>query len=311
MNKIKDAQAILLNLGMPTAQCNEISALTFLALCGIKNTTNWEKATRKSLTVTKGVMSFIAENYKKEYAPNTRETFRRQVLHQFVQGGIADYNPDNPNLPTNSPHAHYAVTQAALKVAKAFETDNFKTEVQAFIKNQGTLLEIYQKKRYKTKVPVTLPDGHKIELSPGKHNKLQALIVKDFAARFLKKPVVLYLGDTAKKNLHIEYEHFAELGIKITEHDKLPDVVILDSKTKWLFLIEAVTSHGPMTPKRVVELEEMFKNYSQGLIFVSAFLDFAEFKRHSKDIAWETEVWIANFPEHMIHYNGDKFFGPK
>ena len=86
-------------LGLPTAQQNEISAYTLLALCGIKPRDNWSKATRKSLKVTKGIMAFVLDVHKKEYAPNTRETFRRQVLHQFVQARIADYNPDNPKLP--------------------------------------------------------------------------------------------------------------------------------------------------------------------------------------------------------------------
>ena len=37
MSKIDDAQKILKELGLPTAQQNEISAYTLLALCGIKN----------------------------------------------------------------------------------------------------------------------------------------------------------------------------------------------------------------------------------------------------------------------------------
>jgi len=96
----------------------------------------------------------------------------------------------------------------------------------------------------------------------------------------------------------------------VSHHEKLPDIVLLDMHRNWLFLVEAVASHGPMNPKRVLELREVFKNSGHGLVFVSAFHDFAEFKRHSKDISWETEVWIADFPEHMIHYNGDKFLGP-
>jgi type II restriction enzyme len=96
-----------------------------------------------------------------------------------------------------------------------------------------------------------------------------------------------------------------------TFHDKLPDIILLDTTKRWLFLIEAVTSHGPMNPKRVFELQKMFNGSKCGLVFVSTFLDFAEFKQHSKDISWETEVWIAAFPDHMIHFNGDKFMGPR
>ena len=103
-----------------------------------------------------------------------------------------------------------------------------------------------------------------------------------------------------------DYSHTAE-----SEHDKLPDVELYDEKRQWLFLIEAVTSHGPMTPKRVVELGKMFARCKAGCIYVSAFPDFAEFRKHLKHIAWETEVWIAEIPDHLIHFNGDRFLGPR
>ena len=101
------------------------------------------------------------------------------------------------------------------------------------------------------------------------------------------------------------------LHFPITEHDKLPDVVIYDEKRNWIFLVEAVTSHGPMSYKRVLEIELMLANCPAGLIYVSAFPDMAEFRRHTSKIAWDTEVWIAELPDHLIHYNGDRFLGPR
>lgn len=255
-------------------------------------------------------MSFIKDNYGRDYAPNTRETFRRQVLHQFVQGRIADYNPDEPDLPTNSPKAHYSISEAAVTVVRSFGLPDYKKQVTNFKKAQGSLTEIYERNRESQHVPVTLPTGEKFNLSPGKHNELQASIIKEFAPRFLATPQVLYFGDTAKKRLVLDTASFILLNVNVTDHDKLPDIVLLDATKKWLFLIEAVTSHGPMNPKRVFELRKMFKDSKCGLVFVSAFPDFSEFKRHSKDISWETEVWISSFPEHMIHYNGDKFLSP-
>lgn len=137
--------------------------------------------------------------------------------------------------------------------------------------------------------------------------------VKTYVAkpRFAQGAKPLYLGDTAKKNLYVDVDGLAKLGIPITDHDKLPDVVLYDSKRKWLFLIEAVTSHGPMSPKRVFELQKMLKACKAGCVYVSAFPDSTEFKKHVKDIAWETEVWLADVPEHLIHFNGDRFFGPR
>lgn len=99
MGKIEDAKKILKALGLPQAQQNEISAYTLLALCSIKKNDGWSKARQQSLKVTKGIMQFVKDNYKRNYAPNTRETFRRQVLHQFVQAGIAHYNPIIQNCP--------------------------------------------------------------------------------------------------------------------------------------------------------------------------------------------------------------------
>ena len=140
---------------------------------------------------------------------------------------------------------------------------------------------------------------------------MQAAIVQDFAARFAQESEVLYLGDTANKDLYVDKKKLKELGIPIDEHSKLPDVVLFDTKKNWLFLIEAVTSHGPVSPKRVIELEELLKGCKAGKVYVSAFPDFAEFKKHSTNIAWETEVWVVDFPEHMIHFNGDRFMGPR
>ena len=311
MTKIEEAQTILNELGLPNAQKNEISGYTLLALCNIKENDKWSNALRKSHGVTKGIMAFISENYHKEYAPNTRETFRRQVLHQFVQAGIADYNPDSPNIPVNSPNAHYSISEIALDTIKSFHTKKWKKALGLFKKEVGELKLIYSKNRELSRVPIVLENGKVLLLSPGKHNKVQAAIVEEFASRFAQGSMLLYLGDTENKDLHIEKEKLESLGIPITEHSKLPDVVIFDESKNWLYLIEAVTSHGPMSPKRLLELGEFLKNCNSGKIFVSAFPDFTEFKKHTSEIAWDSEVWIMDFPEHMIHFNGDRFLGPR
>lgn len=310
MSKIEEAQEILKALGLPVAQQNEMSALTLLALCNIKEIDSWAKATRQSLGVTKGIMSFVAENYEKSYAPNTRETFRRQVLHQFVQGRIADYNPDEPNLPVNSPRAHYAISEVALSAIQKYGTPQWKNAAKSFIGKIGSLTEAYEKERSMNLIPVTI-DGEEIKLSAGKHNEVQAAVIEQFAPRFTGGAKVLYLGDTANKGLHINKEYLEQIGIPITEHSKLPDVIIYDEERDWLFLIEVVTSHGPVSPKRMLELEDFLKDSKVGRIYVTAFPDKSEFKKHIADIAWETEVWIADNPDHMIHFNGDRFIGPR
>ena len=286
MSKIEEAQEILKALGLPSAQYNEMAALTFLAVCNIKENDKWAKATRQSLGVTKGIMTFVNENYGKSYAPNTRETFRRQVLHQFVQARVVDYNPDNPSLPVNSPRAHYALTSEVLEVVKTYKTRNWKKALKNFLDTVGKLSEVYLKERELIQIPVVLQNGEVLKLSAGKHNEVQAAIVEQFAPRFANGGTLLYLGDTAKKDLFVDEKGLKDLGIPINQHSKLPDVVIYDNKRKWLFLIEAVTSHGPVSPKRLLELEDFLKNCKVGKVYVTAFPDMSEFKKQSNNVAW-------------------------
>ncbi len=288
-----------------------MSALTLLALCNIKETDNWTNAQKVSLGVSKGIMTFMQDYYQRDYAPNTRETVRRQVLHQFVQAGIADYNPDIPNLPVNSPRAHYAISVLALETIKTYGTTDWNKSANKFKKEIGELTKIYRKSRDIEKIPLKISKNKTLLLSPGKHNEVQAAIIEQFAPRFAKGSKLLYVGDTEKKDLFIDKAILKKIGIPIDKHSKLPDVVLFDKDKNWLFLIEAVTSHGPISPKRIFELEELLKNCSAGKVYVTAFPDFTEFKKHSKEIAWETEVWIMDMPDHMIHFNGDKFVGPR
>lgn len=311
MSKIEEAQTILKDLGLPKSQQNEISALTLLALCNLKPKDSWKKSEKISLGVSKGIMKFISEVYDKEYAPNTRETVRRQVLHQFVQARIADYNPDIPDLPVNSPRAHYALSEEALEVIQTFKTKKWKTNAKEFRDSVANLAKEYTKKKAVVRVPVKLPNGKTLNLSAGKHNEVQAAIVEQFRPLFAKGSKLLYLGDTEQKNLYTDTKTLEKIGIPIDEHSKLPDVVLYDKKRNWLFLIEAVTSHGPVSPKRMKELEEMLSKCKAGKVYVTAFPDFKEFKKWSNKIAWETEIWICEMPGHMIHFNGDRFLGPR
>jgi type II restriction enzyme len=309
--RIEEAKEILRALGLPRAQCNSMSALTLLALAGVGRDGKWSDAEARSLTVTKGIMEFVRTEYRRRYAPNTRETFRRQVLHQFVQALVVEYNPDDPLLPVNSPKAHYRLSEPALKVIESFGTRKWVRALAQFRKDRAPLIEVYAAKRARRMIPVQLSDGRTVTLSAGRHNEIQAAIIKEFAPRFAPGAILLYLGDTALKALLREEERLRALGLRLDAHGKLPDVILLDEKRGWLYLVEAVASHGPVSPKRAAELRELFAPSTLALIFVTAFSDFVEFRKHVRDIAWETEVWVAEFPDHLIHYNGDRFMGPR
>ena len=118
------------------------------------------------------------------------------------------------------------------------------------------------------------------------------------------------MGDTTKKNLFLDEDKLKKINFFELAHDKLPDVIAYSEKKNWLYLIEAVTTANPITELRRSVLLRAASACTADLIFVTAFLDRDTYRKFAKDIAWETEVWIADAPEHMIHFNGDKFLGP-
>jgi hypothetical protein len=306
MSKTTEAVAVLKELGLPRAQQNERSALTLLALLDLRENAQWSESRRRIVRV-HDVLVFVQEHYGKRYAENTRETIRRQTIHQFEQAGIVMRNPDDPSRATNSPKNVYEITDPALAVIKQYGTPGWMAALRRFIKEKGRLIDRYEKRKKRCFKSVNLPDGASINLSPGKHNELQIKIIQELRPRFCAKAKVLYVGDAARKLLYRDEKCLTELNIPITRHDKLPDVVLYDPLSNRLFLIEAVTAHGPISPKRQIELEQVLEKCKARRVYISAFPDFAEFKRHIDNIAWETEVWIEINPDHMIHFNGPKF----
>ncbi len=307
--KIDQALEIITALGMPQAQQNERSALTFLALANLHPESKWEDIERPMMGVTQ-IMDWCRDVYGKEYAPNTRETFRRQTLHQFLDGGLCLYNPDKPDRPVNSPKACYQFTTELFDVLQKHGTDNWGLVLEDWLKNRETLTAQYAMEREMEMIPLTLDDGLEIRLSPGVHSQLIRDIVTEFGPRFAPGSEVIYLGDTGAKEDFFRKEKLAKLGVTVNRKGKLPDVVLYWPEKNWLLLIESVTSHGPVDGKRHGELSKLFKNAKPGLVYVTAFPDRKVMTKYLSDISWETEVWTADAPTHMIHFNGDRFLGP-
>jgi len=159
-------------------------------------------------------------------------------------------------------------------------------------------------------LPLQLEEGHKIMLSPGGQNFLIKKIIKDLCSLFTPGGYLIYVGDTHSKWAYYDAGKLATLGVTIEEHGKIPDVVVHHVKKNWLVLIEAVTSHGPVNPKRRQELTKLFAGSSAGLVFVTAFIDRHAMLKYLNDISWETEIWVAESPTHLIHFNGERFLGP-
>jgi hypothetical protein len=308
-DKIAEALHILELLGMPRAQQNERSALCLLALLNLKKTMPWAAAESPLIGITP-MMDFARSAYKRIYAPNTRETFRRQSIHQLVDAGIALYNPDDPSRPVNSPKAVYQIEPQALELLQSFGTLSWKPTLEAYLRTRQTLAARYAKQREMNKLSVTLGDGATIGLSPGAHNQLIKAIIEEFAPRFAPGSTLLYAGDTGDKWAHLDRQKLSELGIELDGHGKMPDVILYYPAREWLLLIESVTSHGPVNGKRHDELTRLFSKSKAGLVYVTAFPSRSIMAAYLSEIAWETEVWCADAPTHLIHFNGARFLGP-
>ena len=307
--KIDEALEILRALGLPAAQQNERSALTLLALLDLKPETAWVNASSPLRGITQ-MMDFFSKHYGKTYKPNTRESVRRQTVHQFLDAGIIIPNPDNPKRPINSGKTVYQIEPAILEVIQCFGTDEFERCLRAHLINIETLQRKYAQEREMNRIPVVLPDGQTFTLSPGGQNVLISKVISEFCERFTPKGRVLYVGDADEKWMVFDEKGFRKLGIMVNAHGKMPDVVIYFKKKDWLVLIEAVTSHGPIDPKRQAELKRLFAPCKDRLVFVTAFLTRKDLIKFLGQISWETEVWVAESPDHLIHFNGERFLGP-
>jgi len=135
-------------------------------------------------------------------------------------------------------------------------------------------------------------------------------VIEHFCPAFAPGGVVIYIGDTENKFVHLETAGLAALGVTLNSAAKIPDVIVHYTAKNWLLLIEAVTSAGPVDGKRRKELKDLFVGCKAGLVFVTAFENRRTMQSFVSHIAWESEVWIAEDPDHMIHFNGDRFLGP-
>jgi len=252
----------------------------------------------------------VAEKDRTKYAPNTRETIRDEAVKYFVEEGLLVKNPDDPGRPTNSGKTVYQIEPTALNLCRAFKTAKWGASLKLYLAAKEDIKRELHRVRDLARIPVRLPTGKEITLSPGGQNPLIKAFIEEFCTRFVPGGVVLYVGDAENKFQHFENEYFACLGVKIDSAAKMPDVVVHDPKREWLVIGEAVTSAGVVDGKRRRELKELFAGFRHGLVFVTAFENRDAMGRFLSQISWETEVWIADNPDHVVHFNGERFLGP-
>lgn len=307
--KLKDAMTILRALGFGPRQSNEVAGYVLLAMLDLGRRTDWKDAADPLRGITP-IIDFVAAKYRLRYAPNTRETIRDEAVKYFVEEGLLVKNPDNPARPTNSGKTVYQIEKAALRLCRTFKTPQWDGALERYLAAREEIKRELQRARELARIPVLLPDGGQITLSPGGQNPLIKAFIEEFCRRYVPGGTVLYVGDAENKFQHYEAEYFMRLGIEVDSAAKMPDVVVHDPKREWLVIGEAVTSAGVVDGKRRRELKELFGGFRSGLVFVTAFATRADMGRFLGQISWETEVWIAEDADHVVHFNGERFLGP-
>lgn len=311
----EEARRLLKLFEFDEKRTNDMAARTLLSLLNLREGDTWDQATNNRIGV-RGLMDWMRNNLDFPIAENSRETIRREVLHQFVAAAFCEHNDDDPDRPTNSSKNVYRVSPNALSVIRMYSGSNddtsseFRIALEEYLAYAPSLVELQREERKIHKIPVRMPSNEIAYINPGGQNKLIKSMVEEFCPRFAPGGQVLYIGDADSKTSNYNKELLSSLGINLDMHGKMPDLVVYQKDKNWLFLMEAVTTHGPVNPLRKKDLESLFGGSEAGIVYVSCFPNRQVLRSYLMDIAWETEVWLESDPTHMIHFNGSRFMGP-
>ena len=318
--KVEQAANILRSIGVPlrdyTKRRQERVAKALLAVGHLQPDTPWAEAgsffdAGPNPITTREIIRFWNTHYGENLADASYDDVRRRDLIVLEEASLVVRSAADPAADTNDGTRGYAIPVESLALIRSFGSDDWEEQLRVFRQNAGALADRLSKAREFRMVPVRLPNGQTYNLSPGPHNQIQKAIIEEFLPRFSKGAEVLYVGDTSRKVLHLDSERLISLRIAEPSRDTmLPDVLAYDEEQNWLFVIEAVHSSNPIDRLRHLALRRLTEHTTAGCVFVSAFMNMNTFARFSKAISWETEVWIADEPDHMIHFDGEQFLGP-
>lgn len=286
----------------------ERMAIAFLASGDIKKITDFKNV--KDLNSgyalkTREIINYVNKHFGENISSGSYDDIRRKDLKLLTVAEVVLQS--NPNSATNDSTRGYSINPTYAELIRKFGIVNWEELVADQLKNIEPLSKKLRREREIVKVNVTLPSGGELTFSAGEHNDLQKAIIEDFLPRYGYGAEVLYVGDTSDKYLYLEKE---KLDFFEISHEELPDVIAYSKEKNWIYLIEAVHSSGPINELRLVQLQKLTKYCKADIIYITAFLNRLKFRQFMTDIAWETEVWIADNPDHLVHFNGDKFLGP-
>lgn len=306
---------ILDSFGIPvdgTPRRLERTAIAFLAVADIKSIKDIANAKNliddKYALKTREVIDYVNQHFQENISSGSYDDIRRKDLKLLVAAEIVLQS--SPNSATNDSTRGYGLNPVYCKLLRGYSSKDWDKQVEESLKNIEPLSEKLKRNRKINLIPVLLPSGKKLKFSPGIHNELQKAIIENFLPRYGFGAKVLYVGDTSDKYLHLDKAGLNEISFFEISHEELPDVIAYSKSKNWLYLIEAVHSSGAISELRLLQLKKLTKECSAEIIYITAFADKPTFRKFIADIGWETEVWIANNPDHLIHFNGDKFLGP-
>jgi site-specific DNA-cytosine methylase len=317
--KIEQATNIMRAVGIPVRELTgrrvERVALGLLAVAQLKPNDAWTKAQcyfddTGPISTTRRVIRFWNQHYGQDVADSSYDDVRRKDLIVLVEAGLVSKSAADPAADVNDGTRGYSIHESAISLLRSYGTKTWESELIKFRAATGSDGDRLSKARDFKRVPVTLPNGKEFKLSPGPHNLIQKAVIEEFLPRFSPSCRVLYLGDTEKKILFIDEPALEKLGLSKPSREMLPDILAYDPKRKWLFVIEAVHSSNPIGVLRHRKLQKLTKNCTVGRIYVSAFQNAKTFRTFVGDISWETEVWLVDDPDHVIHFDGHRFLGP-
>ena len=257
---------------------------------------------------TRSIIKFVNEHFNENISSGSYDDIRRKDLKLLTISEVVLRS--SPNSATNDSTRGYSINPTYAELIRDFGSKDWEKTISDRLKNIEPLSLKLKRERTIQKVEVILPSGGELSFSAGEHNDLQKAIIEKFLSRYGNGAEVLYVGDTSDKYLYLEKEKLEKLNFFEISHEELPDVIAYSKKKNWLYLIEAVHSSGPISEIRLLQLQKLTKDCTANIVFVTAFLNRQKFRQFMTDIAWETEVWIADNPDHLIHFNGDKFLGP-
>ena len=313
---IREALFIMQSLGLPideyTDRKKEKAAMALLAVANVKKSTEWKKmkcANDDYSVTTKEIIEFDNTYLEDNISPGSYDYVLRDDLKQLLIAEVVIKSKPGANI--SNPTRGYKISVEYAKLIRNYGQPDWLKQVESFNKMHPSYKDRLNPTRDIPKIPVTTADGSVFMLKEGEHNIIQKLVIEEFLSRFGNSATLLYLGDSDNKfQVCFEKEKLKDLGFLDITQGKLPDIVAYSESKDWIYMIEAYHTSNPITPERKLELKKVMGASASKGVFVTAFENITSYRTCSEELAWETEIWIATEPDHMIHRNGSRFLGP-